>query len=275
MCVFAGTRTGQLEYMDIMTINTSYIGQLSTGGKLAARAADSTQPAKAAVTSAAAKGKDAAKNQANKAVKEAAKDLGIKEWYSYHLMTHCEGDYTPSPVMDATHHPKKKPTKCSSAKAFSGIDPAADIQKELKGNKKLSDLGWTKTISDLVKGTKALFVVIFLAYLLGLIVNVLAMITTGLTIMAEPSWKFLRIKFYLNAVTTGLFLFATLSHTFFIYRVRDIINAGGNLINVYATVGKTFITLSWTMTLLCLTSLALAWWEQRRWLKAARGYGEV
>lgn len=131
------------------------------------------------------KGKDAVQDVGNKAVDAAsgavAGALDIKDFYSAHLMTFCEGDFKP----DASD-PKAKEdvTACSVRKAFFTFDPTAIIESKLPKGLGLSDLKWPDQITNGVKAINVASRAMFFFYIIGIGAAGIAMIGSVFGLLA-------------------------------------------------------------------------------------------
>lgn len=123
------------------------------------------------------KAKNAAQDLGNAAVDAAAGAvtgaLDIKDFYSAHLMTYCEGDFKP----DASD-PKatENVTACSERKAFFAFDPTEIISSKLPQGFGLSDLKWPDEITNGVKAINVASRAMFFFYIIGIGAAGLAMI---------------------------------------------------------------------------------------------------
>jgi hypothetical protein len=98
-------------------------------------------------------------NGLNNAASSFAKDLGLEDFYSAHILDHCEGFFTPGPVPNATLKASKidrNVTSCSNRTSNFDFDPGAALQRTLDKSGTgvtLKDLGWP---DELDKGIRAL-----------------------------------------------------------------------------------------------------------------------
>jgi hypothetical protein len=63
----------------------------------------------------------------NNVADKLAKELGIKQFYSLHLLDLCEGYYSPNA---SVAHPKKNVTQCSNATAMCKFLTPSEYQRE-------------------------------------------------------------------------------------------------------------------------------------------------
>ena len=153
LCIFAGSKKGYLENADILTLNTSMLGEslLNTSslpGSLSTIAGD-------------------IQGDINSAVNDVAKDLNIHDFYSAHILDYCEGYYTPGPVGNATERPSKNVTRCSNHTTLFAFNPTAILQSELRTGINLSDLHWPSGIKDAVTAVEVASKAMFVCYCIG------------------------------------------------------------------------------------------------------------
>ena len=91
--------------------------------------------------------------------------LGIKDFYSAHLLTYCDGSYAPN---GTAPHPGRNVTFCSPKKAGFVFDPTAAVQNDLKtGISLLDDLHWPQEIQDGLNALHAAMRATFGLYAVG------------------------------------------------------------------------------------------------------------
>jgi hypothetical protein len=123
------------------------------------------------------KGKDALQNVGNEAASAAGAALNtaldIPDFYTAHLMTHCEGDFKP----DAKDpNAKGKVAKCSERKPFYSFDPAAIIESKLPEGFNLTDLKWPDEVTNGIKALNMISKAMFFFYIIGIAAAGIAMI---------------------------------------------------------------------------------------------------
>jgi SUR7/PalI family len=102
-----------------------------------------------------------------------ADTLKIKDFYSAHLMTYCEGDFKPDAKDE---NAKEDVTFCSARKAFFAFDPTAIIEDQLPDGFGLSDLKWPQQVTDGLKVVKVASRAMYFFYLVGIALAALGMI---------------------------------------------------------------------------------------------------
>jgi hypothetical protein len=107
-----------------------------------------------------------------------AKELGIKQWYSLHLMDFCEGTYAPNATEKGAD---LNVTECSNQTAMYHFDLSKVLGEQLEVGPlhlNLSDIDWP---ADIQKGLNALNVAtdaMFVLYAIGIAAAGLAIITS-------------------------------------------------------------------------------------------------
>lgn len=103
-----------------------------------------------------------------------AKDLGLEDFYSAHLMDYCSGRYTPGPVPNATLKASKidrNVTHCSNRTAMFAFDPKQALQKSLNETGlgvTLDQLDWPKALDDGIRALRTAFKAAFVLYCIGI-----------------------------------------------------------------------------------------------------------
>lgn len=174
LCVFAGSKRGDLENADIVTVcmpripllrnsrtnpwqlNTSMIGHMAL------------TPSSSSSSSLLSSLENDLKGGINKLAGDIAKELGLHDFYSWHILDYCEGYYTPSAIVNATSHPAKNVTHCSNQTTFFHFDPTATLQRELKTGFNLTELKWPQAIEDVVTAVEMASNAMFVLYCIGI-----------------------------------------------------------------------------------------------------------
>lgn len=103
-----------------------------------------------------------------------AKDLGLQDFYSVHLMDYCYGSFTPGPVPNATLKKSKidrNVTHCSNKTAMFSFDPTAALTKSLEDSGvpvTLAQLNWPDGIEKGIETLKTAFQTAFVLYCMGI-----------------------------------------------------------------------------------------------------------
>lgn len=216
------------------------------------------------------KGLDTVKDLGNDAVSAAGgalnEALDIPDFYSAHLMTFCQGDFTP----DAKDpNAEGVVTECSVRKAFYNFDPTAIIESKLPDGVGLSDLQWPDDIANGLKAVSVASKAMFFFYIVGIAAAGIGMIGAVFGLLAYEH-KVALANLGVNSVSSASTLLqqsSELTHsqlgficlglasamaTVIIYRVTDAINDSGAAIGLEADRGTAFLGMTWTATILML-----------------------
>ncbi|QDS68457.1 hypothetical protein FKW77_010824 [Venturia effusa] len=250
LCLFAGSKPDFLESYSILTLNTSRIGQnlinttssSSSSNPLSALFHNLTDPLVNTLQS-----------DLNNIASSLAKDLGLKDFYSAHLLDYCYGTYTPQAVPNATVKASaihKNVTACSNQTAMYAFDPTAALQKSLNESGvsiTLDDLNWP---ADIEKGVKALRIAMKVAFVLYCVGIVFAF----LTILTAAFWMFSGgrlsacIEIFTAVMAFLTFGIASAITTTLAVKGDSIIDKYGEEIGVSADRGNGFLGLTWAAT---------------------------
>ncbi|KAE9962397.1 hypothetical protein BLS_000379 [Venturia inaequalis] len=184
-----------------------------------------------------------------------AKDFGLKDFYSVHLLDYCYGSYTPQAVPNATVKASKihkNVTNCSNRTAMFAFDPTAALEKSLSESGvsiTLDDLNWP---ADLEKGIKALRIAMRVAFVLYCV----GIVHAFLTILAAAFWMFSGGRLSASIeIFTAVMAFLTLGIASIITTVvgvkgNSVVDKYGKPIGVSADRGTGFLGLTWAATAL-------------------------
>lgn len=186
LCVFAGNKPGYLENANLLTVNTSMLGQTFFN------ASSSSSHFWSKIDS-------SIKGDLNKAIGDIAKDLNLHDFYSAHVLDYCEGFYTPGPVANLTATPSKNVTHCSNQTGLFHFDPGAIIQSELKPGINLTDLQWPQTVQSAVRAAELGSKVMFVLYCMGIGAVGLALLGAILSFFASGRFSAM-VNFMLTSV---------------------------------------------------------------------------
>ncbi|KAK4560800.1 hypothetical protein LTR86_005380 [Recurvomyces mirabilis] len=255
LCLFAGSSKGFLESYDIVSLNTSRIGR---------NVLNSSRSSDNPFVSFFDNITNSISNDINQDINSFAKDLGLHDFYSAHLMDYCEGFFMPGPVPNATLSKKsihRNVTSCSNHTAMYDFDPREVLQKELNAsghsNINLDDLKWPSAID---KGLHALRIAqraTFVLYCVAIALIGLATLLALISIFFEG-----RLSAFLNVLVDLLaFLaigIASAIATAVAVKAADVINHYGNAVGVSASKGGKFLTLTWVATAVMFVA-SLVW----------------
>lgn len=159
LAVLAGSRQDFLQNFDMLTLNTSRLGQLDFNSSSGDGLLTSLQDALG----------DQAQDIVDGVVDDISQVLNIHDFYSLHLLDYCEGYYEPGPVMNETNgNPSKNTTRCTDPTPFAEFNPTAILQSELRPGINLSDLQWPSEVEDAVETFTIAMRAMFVLYCIGL-----------------------------------------------------------------------------------------------------------
>ncbi|KAE8450488.1 hypothetical protein EG329_006218 [Mollisiaceae sp. DMI_Dod_QoI] len=263
LCLFAGHKPGFMEDYHIITLNTSTLGHdlIPT-----ATTSSSSTPTSTSIGSFIS---NLAHNVTNTiegdldniigdVADKLAKELGIKQWYSLHLMDMCEGTYTPNATEKGA---KLNVSTCSNQTAMYHFDISTQLNQELEvGPLKinLSDIDWP---SDIQKGLNDLNVALdatFVLYAIGIaaagcaiLASLVAVFLHGSRLISFGNWGLASLSFI-------TLLIASIIVTVIQSKATHLINKYGNEIGVYAYKGGKYLTLTWVAVAMMFLAM-MAW----------------
>ncbi|KAK3072478.1 hypothetical protein LTR53_006730 [Teratosphaeriaceae sp. CCFEE 6253] len=255
LCLFAGSSKGFMEEYAIVTLNTSRIG-----ASVLNASHSSSNPILSYIDNVT----NSIENEINQDLASFARDLGLHDFYSAHLLDFCEGYYTPGPVPNATLSRAKihqNVTSCLNRTAMYSFNPRHILQKELNdsghGNINLTSLDWP---SDVDKGLHALVIAqraTFVLYCVAIALIGIAMLLALASIFMQG-----RLSALVNVLVDWLaFLAIALASaiaTAVAVKAADVINKYGDKIGVHADKGSKFLVLTWVATAVMLAA-SIVW----------------
>lgn len=249
LCLFAGSSPGYLENVDLLTLNTSMLGEF---------AINTTSTSGSHSLGTWLNGLEgSAEGDINSLVNDVAKSLNIHDFYSVHMMDYCEGYFTPGAIANATSTPSRNVTACSNRTALYTFDPTAILQSELKSGVSLSDLKWPQAITDAIGAVQIAMRATFVIYCIAIGLAGVAFVGAFFGVLVGG-----RLSALMNLML-DFFAFLTLGiasaiSTATSVKVVDAINQYGSDIGIAASKGTTFITYTWVAT--ALMFLAMVVW---------------
>ncbi|KAK5651504.1 hypothetical protein OQA88_11958 [Cercophora sp. LCS_1] len=263
LALLAGSRPGFMENYDVISFNTSALGQdvilrqnkdpdepTPTSGtlcdKLDGILGRTCSSATAAIDSLQSDIADVINDVGNEIADELADRLGIHEFYSLHALTICEGDFTPNATAPGAD---RNVTECH--KGFTnGYNISAMLDRGLQLGPyrlTLNDLGFTDDMQDAIDTLNT----VLKAFTALLIV---AVGFTGLSLLASVAALFLIPRRERGTVLTNLIL-ASAALLFLIlsgligtiggHIAAQKANEKGKEIGLSATPGKGFVIVTW------------------------------
>ncbi|CBX95704.1 hypothetical protein IAQ61_004535 [Plenodomus lingam] len=255
LCLFAGHKRGFMEGYDLLTLNTSALGE---------NLLNSTRSSDNPLTNLLNSISNDVSSEINERIGQVAERLGVEDFYSAHLLNYCYGQYTPQEAANATISEddiSKNITGCSQSKAMYKFDPTRIVEDALNKTTgtevTLDDLNWPSDIQNGIRALNTLMAAMFVLYVIAiclifiaLVAALFAVITSG-RLSACLNFLIATLAFVAIGVASGLV-------TAVMVKATDVINQYGNDVGIEANRGNKFLALTWAATGLMLVVL-LAW----------------
>jgi len=257
LCLLAGHKRGFMEDYHVITLNTSTLGHeliptptsdsdnaptpTSIGSFFSSLAHNATEVIEGELGNLV----DDLNEIVGEVADKLAGELGISQWYSFHLLDMCEGTYKPNATAKGAN---KNITHCTNQTAMHHFDITSLISSELEVGPfdlSIEDLGWTDDIQEGLDDLNTLLDATFVLYAIGIaaagcaiIAAVLAFFLHGSRLISFGNWGLATLSF----VTL---LIASIIITIFQKKGTHIINKYGNEIGLYAYKGNKFLIITW------------------------------
>lgn len=261
LCIFAGSKSGFMEDYAIVTLNTSQIGQSLLN---ASESTTSSNPFGNLINNIT----NNIDGKINAELGSLARQIGVHDWYSVHILDFCEGYYTPTSVSNATVSSSdidKNITHCSNKTAFFHFNPTHTLQNEL--NKSGVSLNLTKDLDwptkDIDKGVSALRVAQKAAFILYCIAAGLLLLAALASIAGIflTGRLFALVNIFLSALAFLAILLASAITTVVAGKAAHVINKYGKAVGVSANKGNRFLVLTWVAMGLAGVNVLVWTWE--------------
>lgn len=226
---------------------------------------------KEAAADAVDKAKDKVNEIANDIVDRLADELGIKEYYALHVMTLCEGDFTPNATAPSA---SRNTTDCTQVFPNGVYNVSALLDKELRAGPfqiGIEDIGISDTIQDavdtinsLVKAFAILLIVSVALTGLSFVVSTVPLLFPG----GDRENVTLLANVVVSALATFVLLFTSMFVTIGMHMAADKVNEKGADVGLSATAGKGYTGLTWAAVGLMLVLVFGFWlWQLLRFRK--------
>jgi len=236
LCLFAGSSRGFLQNADLLTLNTSMIGQTpvfntsdGSDGFFSAIFNDIEEDVNDIIGDVAS---------------SIARAVNIHDFYKAFILDYCEGYYEPNGTVTK---PRKNVSRCSTRGAFFHFDPTNIIESELRNDINLSDIKWPDEIEDVAQAVDITAKAMFVLYCIGIAFVGIAVAGAFFGFIASG-----RMSALLNFILCILGFFAlglaSVLATVIIVKVCNAINRYGRPIGIAAYKGKTFLGMTWAAT---------------------------
>lgn len=249
LCLFAGHKPGFMDSYDLLTLNTSAVGENLLN---ASRSTSSSNPISNLFNSLS----NNITSEINEHIGAVASRLGIQDFYSAHLLTHCDGQYTPAEAPNATVRAAditRNITACSPRKAMYQFDPTRIVQDALNQTTgariTLADINWPDDIANGVRALNALMAAMFILYVVTICFIFLFLVASLATTLAHSPTRALTCATL--ALATLAFLASALASalvTAVVVKAVDLITRYGSEVGVVASRGGRFLALTWAAT---------------------------
>lgn len=263
LCTFAGTNKDMLRYYDILTLNTSRIAVdiFNTTDDNAPKHLHSDNPFTNFfngigddIHNATENAKEDIEEALNNAIQSFAKSLGLRDFYSVHVLDHCEGYFHPNGTSS------RNVTYCSNSTSFSHFNARQTLQTQLNQSGidvNLTDLHWPDKIDDALGDLEVAFDVMFVLYCIGIIGVGLALFGSILGMFFHGRKSSLGNIFLTQCAFFAL-LIASAIITVGATKATNAINKYGIAINVNAARGNRLIAMTWAADVLVFLA-SVAW----------------
>ncbi|KAF2808658.1 integral membrane protein-like protein [Mytilinidion resinicola] len=256
LCLFAGHKRDFMENYHLVTLNTSRIGQNLLNSSTAGNPNDPFSVLFHNLT-------NAFNGEIDDLVGDLAKELGLEDFYSAHILDYCYGSYVPGPLVNATVSHKdihKNVTKCMNTTAGYEFDPTAALETSLRDNGinvTLKELDWPDDIQKGIKTVHILQKVVFGFYCAGIALTFIALLAALAAIFASGRLMAL-VNILVSALAWIVLAIASAMVTVVIDKSSNTVNKYGKHIGVEAHRGAKFLTITWVATALVILA-SIAW----------------
>lgn len=264
LCTFAGTNKDMLEYYDILTLNTSRIAVdifNTTTEDNEPKHMDSDNPftnflndVGDEIHNATDSAKAEIEEALNNVVQSFAKSLGLRDFYSLHVLNHCQGYFHPNGTSS------RNVTYCTNTTSFSHFNARQTLQTQLNHSGidvNLTDLHWPDKIDEALGDLKLAFNIMFILYCIGIIGVGLAFFGSILGLFFHGRKSSLGNIFLTQCAFFAL-LIASAIITVGATKATDAINKFGKPIDVNAARGDRLIAMTWAADILVFLA-SVAW----------------
>lgn len=297
LCFFAGSRTSFLSQVPAITVSL-FPSSISYRAYIYVVQLDTTQFGKAAVGVISSSNANlgallaALPPDIRTALEEnislASRKLGLHDFYDIHIMTYCEGYYTPSPndtdVVVPPPHTSRNVTECSKLKAVFETNPK-DIflgeiyrfnnltQKNLGLSLSQSDidglLNWPKDVTDALSLAQRLEKGLFILFIVDLVLIFLALVFATIGIAGRVLSSVWTVLFAILAVLSSIV--TSVYATVFVYVAVKAINNHTSNIGVTAIKGSQFLWFNWGASIAMIVAILL--WSLEVCIRCCSGRG--
>ncbi|KAI4728667.1 integral membrane protein-like protein [Aureobasidium sp. EXF-10728] len=250
LCIFAGSKPDFMQDYSIITLNTSRIGTnvLNTTSNTDSNSNIFSQIWDNVTNS--------IESSINDELNSFAKDLGLHDFYSAHLLDYCSGYYTPTSIPNATvssSEIEKNITFCSNKTAFFHFDPSVALQRELNNSGvgiTLQDLDWPDAVTHGIHTLRIAQKAAFVLYCISAALILLAILASLVSFFVHG-----RLSACIDILVWILAFLATVLAsavtTAVAVKASNVVNGFGGHVGVRADRGARFMVLTWVASGLC------------------------
>ncbi|KAF3759909.1 hypothetical protein M406DRAFT_297234 [Cryphonectria parasitica EP155] len=276
LALLAGSHKGFMEDYHVVMVNTSTLGQNflanladgSSSGLFSSIEASATAVIGSVESEAASILNDIGNDVADKLSKE----LGIEQFYSFHVLDLCQGDYAPNATASGAWLNISSVLTTGAA----SMDMSDLLNKQLSlgpFNVSLSDLGFTQKLEQKLSKLPTVFEALAALYIVSTIFTGLSILgaAAGFFLIPQKGRKVLVANLGL-ALTAALVLFIgsllyTVGATEMVKKIRE---ENADDIGLEVTVGSKFQGLTWAAFALMVVATGYWTWELIAAIRARR-----
>ncbi|KAI9656090.1 MAG: hypothetical protein M1829_000445 [Trizodia sp. TS-e1964] len=273
LSLLAGLNPSTLDTAYIVNLNTSRLGLLALP---ATPTTTSSNPAVSFLSSLKANVTTLITNDINSLIGSTTHKLGLRDYYSLHLLSFCSGYdiYPANASASAPPDPARNTTKCSAHAPGASLSASSLLAQDLAPGVTLDAIHWPRAIDDGLEALMALWSGAFALYVVGVAFAGLALLArvgavlrggrAGLVIAAC-------VLCFLAFLGVGL---ASALVTALSVKGSDLVNREGAAVGISADRGNMLLAMTWSATALLMLA-GIGWAiEGSRARRRTRVYGD-
>ncbi|CAD6499974.1 BgTH12-04079 [Blumeria graminis f. sp. triticale] len=254
LCIFAGSKPGFMDDYNLVTLNTSTLGHNLIPNTKTPAVVNNLFPF-------IPQNINGATNQLNDiigdVVDELAHDLGINQWYGWHAMNFCEGNYKPSPKARPVMY---QVVECSNPTSGFHFNIADVLDQQLgMGPLRISlkDLHWPDEIQKVIDQLSTALQAAVALYSISIAATGILIFTSLITLFVSSATLLIMANLLLAGVSFLALFIASIIISVINSRTMKVVQEKGNMIGVYAYKGQKYLALTWcTMAVMLLAFLS-------------------
>ena len=180
LCLMAGYKSDFMENFELITFNTSLLGEglIEAAAKGTATTVNIPPALQSAIASTLLGNDDL--------IQEIAEKLNIHDFYKIHMLDFCEGYYEPGPIPNASFtNPSENVTFCSPPQAFSFFNATQVLMNELLPGVSLDQIQFPSQVQDAITAMAVVQKVMFVLYCVGAGISGLAALEAILAFLID------------------------------------------------------------------------------------------